>query len=632
VDRWRLRTRLVTCGALAALPAAGALALAAPASDRLALTADRLTPRARAASASSPPCAPATLNASDILPGTELAVSPLPDSRDASPETQISLLGASPHAITGVSVSGSETGHHAGRLLGYSQGDGASFVPSSPFRAGETVAVHGNVRAGSDVHKFAFHFVVSHPDRSLATSTSQHYIHDLNELQHFHTRPEIEPPVLKVLQSSAAQAPGYLFAAAYNGPGPSGPEIFEPSGNLIWFEPLPEGIEATDLQVQQLNGQPVITWWQGRIPPQGFGQGEDVIDSSSYRRIATVRAGNGLKADLHEFHITPRGTALVTVFDPIYCNLSSLHGTSNDAVTDSIFQEIDITTGLVRREWHSLDHVSLRSSYSGTYSTSAAWPFDYFHLNSIDEQPNGETLISSRNTSALYELDTSSGQVISEIGGRRSTYRLGPGATTAYQHDATALPDGEISVFDNGGVPKVHSQSRGLLLAIDPQTGTDAVAAQYELPKPLLAGSQGSIQVLEGGNVLIGWGAYPYFTEFSPSGQLLYEAYWHGSYSCYRSYRFSWVGAPSAPPSVAASASSASAPVTVYASWNGDTRTASWRVLGGSSPHALAPVAGAPRSGFETTITTPAHEAYVAVQALGGSGEVLGTSAVIASH
>ncbi len=135
--------------------------------------------------------------------------------------------------------------------------------------------------------------------------------------------------------------------------------IFEESGNLVWFHPLPKGTEATNLQVQQYDGQPVLTWWQGRIPPQGFGQGEEIIDNSAYREIGRVHAGNGYLADLHEFHITPQGTALLTVFDPIDCNLSFLGGPRGGAVTDSIFQEIDLRTGLVRREWNSLDHVAL---------------------------------------------------------------------------------------------------------------------------------------------------------------------------------------------------------------------------------------------------------------------------------
>ncbi len=214
------------------------------------------------------------------------------------------------------------------------------------------------------------------------------------------------------------------------------------------------------------------------------------------------------------------------MFDPIDCNLSSLGGPSGGAVTDSIFQEIDLKTGLVRREWNSLDHVALSDSYSSATSANTIWPFDYFHLNSIDQLADGTTLISARNTSTLYELDTRTGQVLTRIGGKHSSVKLTAGAATAYQHDATMLANGTISVFDNGGVPKVHAQSRGLILAVNAEARTDTVVAEYEhSAPPLSSGSQGDVQALADGNVFIGWGAEPYFSEFSASGQLLYDAH-----------------------------------------------------------------------------------------------------------
>ncbi len=615
----RLRSVLLCAAALGVLASAATLALA---SKRI--TAEQ----AGFSTPSAVRCTPTHLNQSAALPGTSLAVSPLPDSFDASPATQISLLGAQPSALGALRVSGSLSGAHRGSLLAYSQGDGASFVPSKPFVQGETVTVRGSVEIGSVARPFAYHFVIAHEDPVDYAAAAASVPRDYKEMQHFHSRPELEPPVVVVSAQSPQASPGDLFAAPYDGPGPSGPMIFEASGNLVWFHQLPKGIEATNLQVQQLGGQPVLTWWQGRIPPQGFGQGEEVIDNASYQQIGTVHAGNGFLADLHEFHITPQGTALLTVFDPVYCDLSSLGGPSAGAVTNSSFQEIDLKTGLVRREWDSLDHVALGDSYSSATTANVIWPFDYFHLNSIDQLPDGTTLISSRNTSALYELNTRTGQVITRIGGRHSSFKLAAGAATAYQHDAIALANGTISVFDNGGVPKVHSQSRGLVVAINPQTKTDTVVAEYRhSAPPLLAASQGSVQTLADGDVFIGWGAEPYFSEFSASGQLLYDAHMHGTYQSYRSYRFGWTGAPSELPAIAAA--SAGGQMTVYASWNGDTRTASWRVLAGPSATQLTPVSSAPRDGFETAIATPVGEGYVAVQALGAAGEVLGTSAAI---
>jgi hypothetical protein len=187
---------------------------------------------------------------------------------------------------------------------------------------------------------------------------------------------------------------------------------------------------------------------------------------------------------------------------------------------------------------------------------------------------------------------------------------------------------GAISVFDNGALPKVHSQSRGILLSVDPQRRSDTLIAQFVHPKPLTSGSQGSIQLLGNGDAFLGWGPQPYFSEFSAQGQLLFDSHWHGSYQSYRAYRFAWTGAPSSAPA-AALVSGAGGALTVYASWNGDTRTASWRLLGGPSASRLTALAGAPRSGFETAIPATTAGPYLAVQALDASGAPLGTSSAI---
>jgi hypothetical protein len=618
----RLRKVLICGGLLVVLGSATTLAFA---SKRI--VAEDAAYRAPAG----PRCVPSTLNRSAVLPGSSLAVSPLPDSYDASPGTQISLLGAPPQALSAISVSGSQTHRHSGRLAAYSQGDGASFVPSKPFRSGETVSVRGRVAIAGKKQLFAFHFVVAQLDH-LTYTPSAHIASNPGEVQHFHSRADLQPPALVITARSPQSAPGDLFSTPYSGPGQSGPMIFDEAGNVVWFDPLPSGTEASNLQVQQLDGKPVLSWWQGYIPPQGFGQGEEVIANSAYQQIGRIHGGNGLKADLHDFHISSQGTAVMTVFDPIDCDLSAQGGPRGGAVTDSIFQEIDLRTGLVRREWHSLDHVGLSDSYSPANTTSTEWPFDFFHINSVDQLAGERTLISARNTSALYELNTLTGQVLLRVGGKHSDVTLARGSATAYQHDATVLENGTISMFDNGADPKVHSQSRGLVVAINPQAKTDTVVAQYEHPSALSSGSQGNIQQLANGDVFVGWGSRPYFSEFSATGALLLDGHMHGSYQSYRTYRFPWTGTPGTTPAVAAVAAHTGAPVTVYASWNGATTVVSWRVLAGPSPQQLAPVATAARAGFETAIPTPqgaGSTKYVAVQALDASGAVLGTSPTI---
>ncbi len=129
---------------------------------------------------------------------------------------------------------------------------------------------------------------------------------------------------------------------------------------------------------------------------------------------------------------------------------------------------------------------------------------------------------------------------------------------------------------------------------------------------------------MENGDFFVGWGSEPFFSEFTPTGTLVFDArYPHGTES-YRGYRFAWSGTPAEAPSVAASESNGK--VTVYASWNGATNVSSWRVLTGSDVKHLTPSTTASKRGFETAISLSGKPAYVAVQALDGSGNVQGTS------
>ena len=405
-----------------------------------------------AAAAEGPTCGPTTLNNSARLDGA-VTISPLPGSRDATPQTQVSFLGVPPAQLSAVSVSGSVTGTHDGHLQPYSLRDGESFLPAHPFAEGEIVTVRARVRADGREQPLLDRFAIAHED-AISSTPEPIYGGSPSEIQSFRSRPDLHPPVLTVTTDSPAIAPEDEFVAPYNGPGQSGPMILGPSGELVWFKPLPRSTSATNLRVQQYDGAPVLTWWQGDISIHGFGLGEDVIANSSYQDIAHVHAGNGLQADLHDFELTPADTALITAYDPIHCDLSAVGGPSDGAVTDGVLQEIDVKTGLVMFQWNSLDHVGLAESYELARYSRTEQPFDFFHINSIDPLQDGSLLVSGRNTWAIYDLDAETGQILWRLGGRHSSFTMEAGTRTAWQHDPRELPGGTISVFDNGASPK----------------------------------------------------------------------------------------------------------------------------------------------------------------------------------
>jgi Arylsulfotransferase (ASST) len=559
-----------------------------------------------------------------------VSVFPIPGDRVAAPPTQIAFRGVAPSMLGGIRVIGSRTGPHAGGLEPDSDGQGASFIPSTAFSPGETVTVTTSLNvlgaAGG-----TFRFVVATPAAPVPFRMSYGVPRVRGDVWRFQSRPDLVPAAVKLLRRAWGAGRDDIFLTPQFGPLQNGPEILGPDGRLIWFSPVPWGDTAANLQVQQYQGRAVLTWWQG-YTNDGVGIGEDVIDDSSYRPLATLSGANGLKPDLHEFQITPSGSALMTAYFPVIWNVSSGHRVVHEIVFDSVVQEIDIPTGLVLFQWDSLDHVPLADSYQPAPGGGSTNPFDYFHIDSIQRDDDGNLVISSRNTWAVYKVDHRTGAVLWTLGGKQSSFRMGPGTSFAFQHDGRSVAPGDklMMLFDDGaGLPAVHMASRGVELALDIRHRTARLIAQWQHSPPVLAEFEGNVQQLPNHDHVIGWGQQPYVTQFGRRGRLLLDARFVGDTSSYRAYRFRWTGAPSAPPDIVASTSTQG--TTLFVSWNGATNVASWRVLAGASAAAMQTVGTVPDTSFETAIDLPAVS-YVAVQAVDGNGQTLATSATVQPH
>ncbi len=579
----------------------------------------------------SPSCLPQSIRHDADLAG--VAVSPAPGTVTANPHTQISFLGTAVTDIHDVSVEGARSGYHHGHVYGYFQGDGGSFVPEKPFDEGEYVSVSAVVGPPGGEHRISYGFHVATPYPSAGIATFPNPPAPASATQSFASAPYLQAPTLDVTVPDRDPAAGDVLMTSGPGPGQYGPLVFTPQGRLVWFDSLPKGENALDLSLQSYEGQQDLTWWQGRVLALGFGEGEDVVMDANYQTVATVRAGNGYEADLHDFQLAPGNVAYLTAYNLMRCDLTSLGGARNGVIIDTAVQAVDVKTGLVRWEWHSLDHVWASESHAPVPGNATPW--DYFHLNSIDPEPNGDVLISGRSTWAAYQLEAGSGEVLWRLGGESSSFAMGPGTTTAWQHDARMHADGTITMFDDGSNPRIHYQSRGVRVALDPVHRAARVVATYTHPEsPLLADSQGNMQSLADGNVVIGWGAVPSVTEMAPNGKLLLDAHLPPGWSSYRAFRFPWQGHPLSAPAVAAHLLATRDSTAVAASWNGATEVLSWRVLAGPDPGSLTAQATMPDSGFESTVTFPDQDPshpypYVAVQALGAGGMLLGTSSTV---
>jgi hypothetical protein len=430
------------------------------------------------------------------------------------------------------------------------------------------------------------------------------------------TRPDLRIPSLAVTHSEEGVSTDPIFIAPYNAPfGQAGAVIVDNGGQPIWENPL-AGKVTTNFRVQRYRGDPVLTWWEGSIE-LGHGVGEYVIADSSYRTIRRVQAAQRLRGDLHEFVITPRDTALLTSYVVANADLSTVGGSRKGTIQDAIFQELDLATGNLLLEWHSLDRIPLDESYA---PVGADW--DFFHINSVDLDGDGNLLISSRSTHTVYKLDRS-GAILWRLGGKRSDFRMATGSNFAWQHDARRQPDGTLTIFDNGATPAVEKLSRGLILNVDEQAMTATLVRQYTHPK-ILAGSQGSVQLLSNGNVFVGWGEAPHVSEFHRSGRMLFDAVLGEQYQSYRAFRLPWTGLPAEAPAIAVT--SRGGGITAYASWNGATGVHGWQLLAGSRVDDLTPVSNTRSRGFESALHTASVGPHFAVQALDATGTPLGQS------
>src|SRR5262249_42551322 len=133
-----------------------------------------------------------------------VTISPLPGTPTAMPRTQISFLGAGAGTLSSISVIGSSSGRHRGRLRPYSPRTGASFVPSKAFPPGERVTVHARWHASrrmtrtlSDTFTVATPAVI--PENEFPTTPGTPA-----DILRFLSQPSLHPPVLTVHQAAGA--------------------------------------------------------------------------------------------------------------------------------------------------------------------------------------------------------------------------------------------------------------------------------------------------------------------------------------------------------------------------------------------------------------------------------------------
>ncbi|GAA4105746.1 arylsulfotransferase family protein [Enteractinococcus coprophilus] len=474
----------------------------------------------------------------------------------------------------------------------------------------------------------------------------------------FVSRPDLKPPELEFTQGPAwgeeyAESDEYIFLTVdYETETPSSAAmILDATGELVWMDPSKLHVDDTghfDLRPQQYRGETILTYFKGPAAI-GYGYGDIFLMNDQYQVFDTVTTGGSLpphETDFHDAVITDDGTMLVLAYVKKPADLSHVGGPREGWIHDGVIQEIDIATGEVVFEWSSVDHVPLTEGLLdfddeagadaeedqpelGTFDN----PFDYFHINSATVDDDGAILASARHTNAVYKINRDTGDIEWTLGGVASDFALDDDAVFAWQHSAARDTDGTLTLFDNHARnADGDKSSRGLRLSLDDDTMTARVATEYLPPTERPAGSMANTQLLENGNMFIGWGQQPYYSEYTHDGELIYDVC-HGD-AChensdggggsYRAYKGDWEGHPTTDPTVVVQQNGQGAE-TVYVSWNGATEVAQWRVLTGHDAGSTRELAVVDKTGFETAIPLEGSHDYVVIEALDADGAVLGT-------
>jgi hypothetical protein len=474
----------------------------------------------------------------------------------------------------------------------------------------------------------------------------------------FVSAPDLHPMKVNVKLNKPCTAPGFIFVAPYTTfdatmIGQTGSFIMDQAGTPVWFRPLENRfIQNTDFKVQCYKNKPVLTMWQGTIsgtqtatPNLPHGNPEPgafyLIFDQHYKVIQKIKAQKGYTADIHEFKITKRNTAIFTAVKQVPTDLTKFGGPKDGYINNYSIQEIDIKTGKLLFFWNTLTHVNpAHSMISAASATDMNQIWDCYHMNSVEEGPNNTLLVSMRNMSAIYYIDKKTGKVLWQLGGKKSNFTFGPNACFSWQHDARFLSKNRISLFDNSCCASPTSlplgQARGLILSLDFKKAMATIDRTYYHNPALIVPTQGNLQKLSNKNRFVGWGQEPYLSEFScpgnsvnnPSKNLLYDMRYPGQNISYRAFKHKWVGLPLDPPSLAVEKSGKN--TLVYVSWNGSTETAAWQVLAGPAPNKLSVILNSTaRTGFETKIPIQSVGPYFQVHALDSTGQIIGTSRIV---
>lgn len=171
---------------------------------------------------------------------------------------------------------------------------------------------------------------------------------------------------------------GYIFLSL-EADGKGGPAIFS-SKDLSLVYANTNFSRTFDVRSQEKSALKYLTFIEG-----GYCH---ILDSTYHKRwsITAERLGGNTDADIHECQFTGQGTAIISAYQDIKYNMTTIGGAVDGLLADAVFQEVVIDSNRVTNVWRASNHFPLTDTYID-YDPSITFMegggFDWFHIDSI---------------------------------------------------------------------------------------------------------------------------------------------------------------------------------------------------------------------------------------------------------
>jgi hypothetical protein len=495
-------------------------------------------------------------------------LSPVPQSQLVSLGTNIiiradAMIDAATVSSSLLEVEGSRSGTHGGTLMLSDDGQTLVFNAESRFAAGESVHVSlkpgVRMRKGSSLDPVTFTFTTTSLRVPL---TERYYVTETGEvltretkISTFRLAGQETASVLDSLPSdfpritvdtTSSPTPGYFLLGTTEQVGTNGMFVFmmDNTGKVVKYKRTSGG--AYDFK-QQPNGY--YSYAEG-YSPWIYAGGNRVVHrvvDSTLAPVDSFKAGNGYEADGHEFLMLANGHVLLHAYDIQYMDLSTVApgGNPNAIVVGSILQELDLSKNVVF-QWRSWDYVPITDTYNSISSSA----FDYIHVNAYDIDDDGNILACFRVTCQILKINRMTGEIMWKMGGKQNQFTfIGENAANTpnyftFQHCLRRLPNGNFTLFDNGNLHPAQV-SRAVEYKVDQINKIATLVWEYRHTPDIFVPQRGSVQRLENGNTVIGWGnaasvgiGRQSVTEIRPDKSTAFEMEFQDATSSYRALKY----------------------------------------------------------------------------------------------